>query len=245
MSKLTDSYQTDKGKYVHSVFESIAKEYDLMNTVISFGRHKAWRNFTIKKMGVKPGQTSIDVCCGTADWAIQMARQVGDTGRVIGLDFSQNMLNIGRQKVQKNLLANIDLIEGDAMNIPYPDNSFDYATIGFALRNVPDIIRVLSEMRRVVKPGGQVVSLEVSKPPFAPYRKLFYFYFYNILPLIAKLIVNKYEQYSWLPESLTHFPNSKELAQIFEQVGLINVSTHLFAGGVAALHIGFKPFETK
>jgi demethylmenaquinone methyltransferase/2-methoxy-6-polyprenyl-1,4-benzoquinol methylase len=95
-------------------------------------------------------------------------------------------------------------------------------------------------MMRVVKPGGQVVSLEVSKPPFIPYRKLFFFYFYNILPLIARFVVGKYEEYSWLPQSLTNFPDSKELADTFREIGLENVQTKLFVGGVSALHIGYK-----
>lgn len=230
----------DKARYVHSVFESIAKEYDRMNSVISFGRHVAWREYTNKRMGVKTGEKAIDICCGTCDWTISLAKAVGPTGEVVGLDFSQNMLDVGKMKIEKEGLNQIELVNGDAMNIPFPDNTFDYATIGFALRNVPDLKQVLREMTRVVKPGGQVVSLEVSKPPFIPYRKLFYFYFYNILPIIARLVVDKYEEYSWLPTSLTNFPDSKQLAQIFAEVGLERVETKLFAGGVSALHIGYK-----
>ena len=229
-----------KAEYVHSVFESIAKEYDRMNSVISFGRHVAWREYTNKRMGVSTGQKAIDLCCGTCDWTISLANAVGPTGEVVGLDFSQNMLDVGAKKIKTKHLDQITLVNGDAMSIPYEDNTFDYATIGFALRNVPDYKQVIREMMRVVKPGGQVVSLEVSKPPFGPYRKLFYFYFYNILPLVARMTVNKYEEYNWLPNSLTNFPDSRQLADTFREVGLVNVETKLFVGGVSALHIGHK-----
>lgn len=239
---MDQTQMNEKAQYVHSVFESIADEYDKMNNVISFGSHVAWRNYTMRQMNIQPGQKALDVACGTADWSIALAQAVGEDGRVVGLDFSQNMLDVGAYKVsQKGVGHIVDLVNGDAMKLPYEDNTFDFATIGFALRNVPDIQTVLNEMARVVKPGGKVVSLEVSKPPFIPYRKLFYFYFYNILPLVAKWTVNKYEQYAWLPKSLTNFPDSRELARMFQEAGLDPVQVKLFMGGVSALHIGIKP----
>ncbi|CAM3233663.1 MULTISPECIES: demethylmenaquinone methyltransferase [Brevibacillus] len=239
---MNQTQMNEKAQYVHSVFESIAEEYDKMNNIISFGSHVAWRNYTMKQMNIQPGQSALDVACGTADWTIALAQAVGPTGRVEGLDFSQNMLDVGAYKVSKsNVDSMVKLVNGDAMNLPYEDNTFDYATIGFALRNVPDIQTVLNEMTRVVKPGGKIVSLEVSKPPFIPYRKLFYLYFYNILPVIAKMAINKYEQYAWLPQSLTNFPDSKELAGMFQKAGLDPVQVKLFMGGVAALHMGTKP----
>ncbi len=238
---MNENQMKQKAQYVHNVFQNIADEYDKMNNVISFGSHIAWRNYTMKQMNIQPGQAAIDVACGTCDWTISLAQAVGIQGRVVGLDFSQNMLDVGAYKVSKEGLGGVvELVNGDAMKLPYEDNTFDYATIGFALRNVPDIQTVLNEMTRVVKPGGKVVSLEVSKPPFLPYRKLFYLYFYKILPLIAKFVVNKYEEYAWLPQSLTNFPDSRELARMFQQAGLDPVQVKLFMGGVAALHIGTK-----
>jgi demethylmenaquinone methyltransferase/2-methoxy-6-polyprenyl-1,4-benzoquinol methylase len=230
----------DKEKFVHQVFESIAPKYDLMNSVLSFRRHKAWRRFTMKKMNVKTEQKAIDVCCGTGDWTISLAQEVGSSGQVIGLDFSQNMLDVGERKRERAGLDQISLVHGNAMDLPYEENRFDYATIGFALRNVPDIKQVLSEMKRVVKPGGMVVSLELSKPVWPPFRALYFFYFNQVLPLIGKLFANRYEQYSWLPESLKNFPDSKQLATLFEEVGLEQVETYLLTGGIAALHIGYK-----
>lgn len=230
-----------KEQFVHSVFESIAPKYDLMNDILSFKRHKAWRSFTMKKMNVKPGDTAIDLCCGTCDWTISLA-EASKTGDMVGLDFSQNMLDVGAQKVQRlGLDKQIQLVRGNAMELPFDDNTFDYATIGFALRNVPDLVKVLEEMKRVVKPGGMVVSLELSKPTWEPFKSIYYFYFQKILPLLGKLIAKRYEQYRWLPESLIHFPDHKQLAEIFRKVGLANVEVYPLTGGIAALHIGVKP----
>lgn len=229
-----------KEQFVHSVFESIAPKYDMMNDILSFRRHKAWRNFTMKKMNVRPGSTSIDLCCGTCDWTISLAQASG-TGRTVGLDFSQNMLDVGAEKVVRlGLDRQIELVQGNAMELPFPDNTFDYATIGFALRNVPDLVRVIEEMQRVVKPGGLVVSLELSKPTWEPFKSLYYFYFQKVLPLLGKLIAQKYEQYKWLPESLVHFPDHKQLAAIFRETGLTEVQAYPLTGGIAAVHIGRK-----
>ncbi|TCS93399.1 demethylmenaquinone methyltransferase [Hazenella coriacea] len=234
----------NKAKFVHGVFESIAKDYDRMNTLLSFGRHKAWRRFTMKKMNVQPGDTALDVCCGTCDWTISLA-QASHSGKIVGLDFSQNMLSIGEQKRdQLHLTEQIELIQGNAMQLPFPDNSFDHATIGFALRNVPDFVQVLTEMKRVVKPGGQVVSLELSKPTWPPFRAIYYLYFQRILPQLGKLFANRYEQYRWLPESLISFPDYKELEHIMkERVGFDQVEVYPLTGGITALHIGRKPKE--
>ncbi|MFD2672892.1 demethylmenaquinone methyltransferase [Marinicrinis sediminis] len=229
-----------KEQHVHSVFQKIAPKYDLMNSVLSFRRHKAWRKFTMKKMNVQPGDTCIDLCCGTCDWTISTAT-ASQTGKVIGLDFSQNMLDMGQKKLDKLGLSNqVQLIQGNAMELPYEDHAFDYATIGFGLRNVPDLKQVLQEMSRVVKPGGMVVCLELSKPTWQPFKGLYYFYFERILPLLGKLFAKSYEQYKWLPESLAAFPDHKQLADIFREIGLQDVQVYPLTGGIAALHIGIK-----
>jgi demethylmenaquinone methyltransferase/2-methoxy-6-polyprenyl-1,4-benzoquinol methylase len=229
-----------KEQFVHEVFESIAPKYDKMNDILSFRRHKAWRKFTMRKMDVKPGGTAIDLCCGTCDWTISLAEASG-TGRIVGLDFSQNMLDYGARKINRlGLSDRVELVRGNAMSLPYEDNTFDYATIGFALRNVPDLVTVIEEMRRVVKPGGMVVSLELSKPTWQPFKSLYYFYFQRLLPLLGKLLADRYEQYKWLPESLIQFPDHKQLADIFRKTGLQDVSAYPLTGGIAALHIGIK-----
>lgn len=234
---------SSKEQHVHQVFESIAKKYDMMNSLLSFRRHKAWRKYTMKKMNVQKGESAVDVCCGTCDWTIDLAKTVGTHGHVCGLDFSQNMLDVGHEKKDQGGFDQIELILGNAMDLPYEDASFQYATIGFALRNVPDIQQTLSEMKRVVKPGGMVVSLELSKPETPVFKQMYYAYFNLFLPLLGKIFANRFEQYRWLPESLKNFPNSKALARIFEDVGLEKVETHLLTGGIAALHIGYKPTD--
>ncbi len=230
----------EKSRFVHQVFENIADKYDLMNSLLSFNRHKTWRAFTMKKMAMQYGDSAIDVCTGTGDWAISMAKITGENSQIVGLDFSKNMLDIAEKKIKQKELKQVKLVLGDAMQLPYPDNTFDYATIGFALRNVPDIRQVLKEMTRVVKPGGKVISLELSKPSNKIFRSVYYFYFYRILPFIGKIIADKYQEYAWLPESLTNFPDRFELAKIFADVGLENVKVYPLTFGIAALHIGQK-----
>ena len=240
MSKTDYVKGKKKEEYVHSVFEKIADKYDFMNSLLSFRRHKVWRKFTMKKMNINVGDTALDVACGTADWTIALA-EVSKTGIITGIDFSQNMLEVGKQKVSElKLDKQIELVFGNAMDLPFEDNTFNHATIGFALRNVPNIEKVLSEMTRVIKPGGKVVSLELSKPNRALFRKIYYFYFYKVLPFLGKIFANRYEQYAWLPESLTNFPDQKELAEIFQKAGLENIEVYPLTGGIAALHIGTK-----
>jgi demethylmenaquinone methyltransferase / 2-methoxy-6-polyprenyl-1,4-benzoquinol methylase len=232
-----------KQKDVHAVFESIAPKYDMMNDIISFRRHKAWRRFTMRQMEVKPGQSSLDLCCGTCDWTIALAN-ASQGGHTVGLDFSRNMLDIGQAKVDRlGYNKQITLVHGNAMELPFEDNSFDYVTIGFGLRNIPDIMKALKEMKRVVKPGGKIVCLELSKPTWQPFKSIYYFYFEKLLPLMGKLFVKRYEQYRWLPESLVTFPDLQMLAELFRSIGIRNVKAYPLTGGVAALHIGTKGNE--
>ncbi len=240
---MIDLSTPNKEQHVHAVFESIASNYDFMNDVLSFGRHRAWRSFTMQKMSLTEGQTAIDLCCGTCDWTIALAK-ASRNGLIAGLDFSKNMLSYGQQKINElKLDKQITLVHGNAMMLPYQDNSFDYATIGFGLRNVPDIDVVLSEMTRVVRPGGKVVCLELSKPTTEPFRSMYYFYFERILPLLAKWFAKKYNQYKWLPESLIAFPNKEQLSQRFELAGLKNIESYALTLGIAALHIGTKAYK--
>lgn len=236
----SESTVKPKEQFVHSVFESIAGNYDIMNDILSFRRHKSWRKFAMKKMAMKQGDYAVDLCCGTCDWSITMA-ETTQTGSVIGLDFSAGMLEVGQRKVKERQLEDrISLVQGNAMNLPFEDHTFDYATIGFGLRNVPDLVQVLNEMKRVVKPGGMVVCLELSKPTTQPFKGVYYFYFQRVLPLLGKLFAKSYEQYKWLPESLALFPDREELASIFRKTGLQKVESFPLTGGIAALHIGLK-----
>ncbi|MGM9922679.1 MAG: demethylmenaquinone methyltransferase [Bacillus sp. (in: firmicutes)] len=232
--------QETKEEKVHKVFEKISQNYDKMNSVISFQQHIKWRNRTMKAMNVQKGAKALDVCCGTADWTIAMAEAVGKDGHVTGLDFSENMLSVGKDKVRDLQLKNVDLIHGNAMSLPFEDNSFDYVTIGFGLRNVPDYQQVLEEMNRVLKPGGLAVCLETSQPTMIGFRQGFYFYFKHIMPLFGKLFAKSYAEYSWLQESASDFPGMKQLADMFRKAGFERVTYKAHTGGVAATHYGYK-----
>ncbi|MBE3596141.1 MAG: demethylmenaquinone methyltransferase [Hydrogenibacillus sp.] len=231
----------DKRTFVYRVFEAIAPRYDLMNTLLSFGVHKHWRRKMLAMMRVRPGASALDVASGTGDLALAVRRAVGPKGRVVGVDFSPKMLALAREKARRRGFEDVDWVEGDATALPFADGVFDYATIGFALRNVPDIDRTLQEMTRVVRPGGLVVSLELSKPVVPVFRELYYAYFEHVLPLLGRLVARRYEEYRWLPESLKTFPDHRALADRFRRAGLVDVQVKLLTGGIAAIHLGRKP----
>lgn len=227
-----------KEERVHEVFESISDGYDKMNSVISFQMHRSWRKDTMRRMNVKKGAKCLDVCCGTADWTIALAQAVGENGIVKGLDFSENMLKVGAEKVKP--YPQIELLQGNAMELPFEDNTFDYVTIGFGLRNVPDYMQVLREMNRVLKPGGMAVCLETSQPEVPGYRQLFRFYFKYIMPMFGKLFAKSYKEYSWLQESANDFPGMKQLAFMFRSAGFDRIEYKGYSGGAAAMHKGLK-----
>lgn len=194
----------------------------------------------MKRMNVKKGNQTLDVCCGTGDWTLALAKQVGIEGKVIGLDFSENMLSVGIKKKLAGQVRQVEFQHGNAMALPYEDDQFDFVTIGFGLRNVPDYKQVLREMYRVVKPGGKVVCLETSQPTNPLFKKLYYLYFGNVMPLFGKLFAKSYQEYSWLHESAKDFPGKRELKTMFEDVGFVNVHVKSYTGGVAAMHMGEK-----
>lgn len=227
-----------KEEKVHDVFEKISTDYDKMNSVISFNQHIKWRDDIMRRMAVQKGTKALDVCCGTADWTIALAKAVGPSGDAIGLDFSESMLAEGEHKIQA--YPNLKLMHGNAMELPFPDNSFDYVTIGFGLRNVPDYATVLSEMNRVLKPGGMVACLDTSHSEIPVYKQLFGFYFKFIMPVLGKVFAKSYGEYSWLQESTDRFPGMKMLAQMFTEAGFVNVSYKSYSGGAAAGHVGYK-----
>lgn len=230
----------EKEEKVHEVFENIYDKYDYMNSVISFQLHRMWRKHTMKIMNVPLGASALDVCCGTADWTIQLSKAVGKKGDVKGLDFSRNMLRVGKEKVQQAGLSNVELMEGNAMELPFDDNSFDYVTIGFGLRNVPDYSTVLKEMYRVLKPGGMAVCLETSQPERQSFNKLYSFYFGRIMPLLGKVLAGSYNEYSWLQQSTMAFPNKNLLSFMFAEAGFRQIHVKSYSMGAAASHFAIK-----
>lgn len=236
----------DKDKYVKNLFNSIAANYDIMNGIMTWGMLPRWQKFMLKKAEIKLGDKTLDVCCGTGELALQMKELVGPQGEVVGLDFSENMLLVAKEKVKTLGYANVKFIQGDALDLPFEDNTFHVATNGFALRNVVNISQAIGEMARVVKPGGRVVCLEVSRPLNPVLRKGFNLYFFKIVPLIGRIvdkgkaIDNKYPAYTWLPESLKTFPDQEKLKQIFQKAGLEQVKYYSLGGGAVTVHVGVK-----
>lgn len=231
----------DKEQFVHAVFSSIAHRYDLLNTALSFNQDKFWRKFTVDHSGLMPGGKGLDVCCGTGMLTLELAKAVGLSGHVVGLDFCENMLAKADENIKRTpYIGVIDLVKGNAMDLPFPDNMFDCATIGFALRNVPDIRKTIDEMRRVVKPGGKVLSLELAKPSAPIFKQLYYFYFNYMVPLLGRIGAGINGPYSWLPNSLKVFPHQSEIRDIFIEVGLADAHYYELTGGIVAVHVGIK-----
>ncbi len=236
----------DKDKYVRNIFNTIASKYDLMNLIMTWGMLPGWQKFLLKKTRLTKGNKALDVCCGTGELAMQMAELVGPEGQVWGLDFAQKMLKIAQEKVDNSEQKNITFVEGDALQLPFPDDNFDSVTNGFALRNVLDISGVIQEMTRVVKPGGTVVCIEVSRPQNFLLRMGFNLYFFKVVPLIGKIvdkgkaIDNKFPPYTWLPESLKTFPSQEEIKRIFQGAGLKEVKYYPLGFGAVTVYVGVK-----
>lgn len=230
---------------VQGIFDAISQDYDRMNAIISFKQHDLWRNWTMKKMAVKPGEKVLDLCCGTGDWTLDLAQAVGKYGQVTGLDFSEKMLAVAKERVAQSGLKNITLLQGDAMALPFSDDKFDRVTIGYGLRNTPDYLTVLKEILRVLKPGGQVVCIDTSHPTLPVYKQAFELYFENIMPLFGKFFAKSYEEYKWLQKSAKNFPNAKALQDLFEQAGFAAVEYKMHGGGAVATHFARKPRHPK
>ncbi len=227
----------EKAKYVHEMFSSIARKYDLLNTLLSLNRDKYWRRFAVERSGLCPGGSAIDIATGTGELAIELAKTVGPDVKVVGVDFCREMLDIAEEKCAG---LPIELADGNAQELPYPDGTFDLATIGFALRNVESIEKTLEEMARVVKPGGRVISLEFTQPDNSLFRALYYLYFFKILPVVGGFVSRNKDAYSYLPDSVVKFPDKTGLKGIMEKAGLDDIEIYSLTGGIVAVHVGVK-----
>ena len=212
---------------VRTMFDRIAPVYDVMNRAMTAGLDRRWRTETARAV-VSPGDRVLDACCGTGDLAIA-AQRAG--GRVTGLDFSEPMLERARAKS-----GEVEWIQGDALALPFADGSFDAATVGFGVRNLEDLEAGLRELRRVLRPGGRVGILEITRPrgPLRPFYKL---WFDGLVPLAGKLLPGG-SAYTYLPASVRRFPGARELAELMQTVGFEQVDYRLFGGGIVALHSG-------
>ncbi|GAB3072141.1 demethylmenaquinone methyltransferase [Salinicoccus sesuvii] len=230
----------DKETKVQNIFNSISSDYDRMNDIISLNQHNMWRKRTMKEMFVKDGQSVLDVCCGTGDWTIQLSEKA-PTAEVIGIDFSEKMLEVAEEKTTTH--DNIELLQGNAMSLPFDDGSFDYVTIGFGLRNLPDYNKAIEEFYRVLKPGGTLVVLETSVPENKFVGQGFDFYFGTIMPKLGGLIADRSKEYEWLYESTSSFLSKDALKFMMSDCGFTNIKVISHTFGTAATHIGYRPLE--
>lgn len=231
----------DKSEYVRKTFNSIAGNYDLMNTLMTLGMDKGWRRKVVKTVKAAPGLKILDVCCGSGKLAIEIAKAVTPIGSVTGLDFSEKMLEEAKKNIAYTKVDGIELVQGDAMNLPFANDTFDGATVGWGLRNLPDLRQGILEMVRVVKTGSMVVSLDMAKPEIPIFRNIYWFSFKNIIPLLGKIWADKQQEYDYLFRSASDFESQKELAKIFGESGLTNTGYINLFGGVVAVVYGQKP----
>lgn len=242
---LEEKFQETGGKrpYVQRLFGRIAHIYDLMNRLMSFGLDRRWRAFAAHYLALGTGELGLDVGTGTADLSIAVIRRSGPGTRMLGMDITPEMLEQGRIKLTRlGLQDRIDLRIGDAEHIDLPDNSVDGCCSAFTVRNLTDLQQGFREMLRVVRPGGRVVCLEISHPPGKIFGSLFHFYFYKLAPLFGTILGKAFEEYNYLPNSLTSFPDAPKLKAIMEEVGWNDVHFYRLNGGIVAIHIGTKSY---
>jgi demethylmenaquinone methyltransferase/2-methoxy-6-polyprenyl-1,4-benzoquinol methylase len=217
---------------VRAMFDRIAGVYDLMNSVMTVGLHHRWRTRAADMAALEPGDSALDVATGTGDLAVELAGRVGPEGEVVGSDFSERMLELAREKAPE-----LRFEQGNALSLPYDDNSFDAATVGFGARNFSDLAQGLREMTRVVRPGGRVVILEITTPERPPLSWFFRLWFDRLVPLMGRFAGDP-DAYTYLPSSVRRFPNARGLGAAMAAVGLIDVRWLLTAGGIIAIHSG-------
>ncbi|RNC29351.1 MAG: Demethylmenaquinone methyltransferase [Candidatus Dichloromethanomonas elyunquensis] len=231
----------EKSQYVKETFNSIAGKYDFMNTLMSMGMDKHWRKITAQIVNAGPGMRILDVCCGTGKLTRELAEKVSPSGTVTGVDFSDKMLEQGMINMDSSLKNRITLLQGDAMNLPFEDNTFDGATIGWGLRNLHNAKRGIQEMTRVVKPNSMVVSVDMGKPAVPLLKQFYWLCFEKIVPFLGKVGAGKQTEYSYLFNSAREFESQSELKRIFGECGLINTGYVNLAGGAVAVVYGQKP----
>lgn len=231
----------EKQGLVANVFNSVAKKYDIMNDVMSFGIHRLWKRYTIDCSGVRKGMKVLDIAGGTGDLTAQFSRRVGPTGEVVLADINQAMLDVGRDKLRNmGIVDNVDYVQANAEELPFESDRFDIITIAFGLRNVTDKQKALESMFRVLKPGGRLLVLEFSKPVPPLLSQAYDFYSFNVLPKMGQLVAGDADSYQYLAESIRMHPDQETLKGMMETAGYEQVTYQNLTGGIVALHRGFK-----
>jgi len=220
---------------VKDLFARIARRYDLINDLQSFWLHRGWKRRVVRLAKPAPGLRALDVCCGTGDLALALAREGAE---VTGIDFSEPMLEVARGRIQSKV--QVQFLHGDAQRLPFPDDSFDIVTIGYGLRNLVDWETGLTEMRRVARPGGRLLVLEFGKPQNSLWRSLYFTYLRLVVPLLGLAFCGNASAYAYILESLKHYPAQQGVAAKMRELGLRNVGVIEFLGGVMSINYGEK-----
>lgn len=237
-SEIPFSNKVDK---VREVFDSVAGNYDLMNDLMSLGIHRLWKRFAIRRLRIKPGHRILDVAGGTGDLARLMHARLGGDGTVLIYDINANMLAEGRRRMaDEGRLAGMQWAQGNAEELPFPDNTFHSVTIGFGIRNVTQIDAAFREMVRVLRPGGQLLCLEFSHLTIPLLQSLYDAYSFNVLPELGHWVAKDRDAYQYLAESIRRFPDQKAIKALLEACGLSGVRYHNLNAGIAAVHFGRK-----
>ena len=232
--------EVEKAGKVQNVFTSVASKYDIMNDVMSVGIHRIWKEAMMDWLAPRPGQKLLDVAGGTGDISFKFLKRSG-SGHATVLDITENMLIEGRKRAETDqILDRLDWIVGDAMSLPFADNSFDVYTISFGIRNVTQPQEALNEAFRVLRPGGRLMVLEFSQIPVPLAQKAYDLYSFNVIPTMGKLIANDRSSYQYLVESIRKFPDQETFLSMVQQAGFKNTSYRNLSLGIAALHSGWK-----
>jgi demethylmenaquinone methyltransferase/2-methoxy-6-polyprenyl-1,4-benzoquinol methylase len=240
MDTINDNRQSpDFAGQVNRMFDRVAGRYDALNSVMTAGLHHRWRERAAAQAQLHPGDTALDICCGTGDLALELSRRVSPGGHVVGCDFSEPMLDLARDKAAGRGAGGVRFEWADALELPYDGERFDAVTVGFGVRNLADLDRGLREMARVLKPGGRAVILEITTPARPPLSLFFSLWFDRIVPLLGALSSNP-EAYSYLPESVRSFPSPRGLAEKMDDAGFKAIRYTVLAGGIIAIHSGVR-----
>jgi len=231
----------EKRRLVQDHFDTVAPRYDLTNTLLSFGLQHVWKRTAVNLLRLAPGERVADVCGGTADLAMLAAPAVLPGGHLVVYDFNRAMMALGQDKVRKAGLArSIAFVQGDAEQLALPGRAFDAAMVGFGIRNLSNMEEGLREMHRVLKPGGRLMILEFSKPTNPWFRALYDLYSFTVMPLMGKIMVNSWEAYTYLPESIRLFPSPEELSDRLRGLGFARVTYRPLSNGIAVTHLAHK-----
>jgi demethylmenaquinone methyltransferase/2-methoxy-6-polyprenyl-1,4-benzoquinol methylase len=228
----------ERAARVGALFAAIARRYDVINDIQSFGLHRVWKRRLLNLAQARPGDRALDLCCGTGDIALALAKHGAE---VVGLDFSEPMLQVASEKLKKqSLKSKVEFIRGDAQQIPFPENTFDVVTIGYGLRNLADLDAGLRDMLRVTKPGGRLLALEFGKPDNSAWRAIYFGYLKFFLPIFGKIFCGNSAAYAYILESLKHYPAQKAVAAKMAELGWQNVQVINLIGGIMSIQFAEK-----